>query len=50
VIFGLKEGAIDQVLIEGAPEALDLAIGLRPIRPCIAMLDAKLDQGRSKGY
>ena len=44
VIQVVEGGAVDDVVVQGSPEALDLAIGLRPIGPGIAMFDAELDQ------
>ena len=44
-VVEIVEGcALDDVLVERAPEALDLAIGLRPIGPGVAVFDAKLEQ------
>src|SRR5688572_20808440 len=32
----VEGGALDDIVIDGAPEAFDLAVGLRPVRPGVA--------------
>ena len=44
VIEVLEGCAFDDVVIEGSPKALDLAVGLRPVRSCVALFDAELEQ------
>src|ERR1700722_20733034 len=44
VIEVVEGGALDDVLVEGAPESLDLAVGLWPVGSRVAMLDAELEQ------
>lgn len=44
VVEIVEGGALDDVLIERAPEAFDLAVGLRPIGPGVAVFDAELEQ------
>ena len=49
-VIEIVEGcALDDVVIEGPPEALDLAVGLRPIGPGVAVFDAKLEQHGLEG-
>ena len=49
-VIEIVEGcSLDEVFVEGAPEALDLSIGLRPIRPCVAVFDAEFESIASKG-
>jgi hypothetical protein len=38
--------SIDEVILQGAPEAVRLAVGLRPIRPGVAVNDAEFDERR----
>ena len=49
VVEAFEGCALDEVVVEGSPEALDLAVGMRPIWPGVAMLDAELDQHRLEG-
>ncbi len=35
---------VDDIVIEGPPEAFDLAIGLRPIGPGVTVFDVELGQ------
>ena len=49
VVEIVEGGAIDNVVVEGPPQALDLAVGLWAIRPGIAVFDAKLEQHSLEG-
>jgi hypothetical protein len=49
VVEIVEGGALDEVLVEGAPEALDLAVGLWPIGPGVTVLDAELEQHGLEG-
>ncbi len=49
-VVEIVEGcAVDDVLVQGAPEAFDLAVGLRPIGPGVAVLDAEFEQHGLEG-
>ena len=49
-VIEIVEGcALNDVVVEGAPEALDFAVGLRPIRPCVAVLDAEFEEHGLEG-
>jgi hypothetical protein len=43
VIKIVKSCAVDDVVVQGTPKSFDLAVGLRPIWPCVAMLDAEFE-------
>ena len=43
VVEVVEGRAVDDVVIEGTPEAFDLAVGLRPIGPGVAVFDAELE-------
>ena len=49
-VFEIIEGcALDDVVVEGSPEAFDLAVGLWPIGPGVAVFDAKFEQHSLEG-
>jgi hypothetical protein len=49
-VLKIVEGcALDHIIVQRSPEALDLAVGLRPIGPGVAMLDAELEQHGLEG-
>jgi hypothetical protein len=49
-VIEIFEGcAFDEIVVEGAPEALDLAVGLRPIGPGVAVLDTEFEQHGLEG-
>ena len=44
-VIEIVEGcAVDDIVVKRSPEALYFAVGLRPVRPGVAMLDAEFDQ------
>ena len=45
----LESGSFQQVLIQGTPEPLHLAVGLGPVGSGVAMLDAQFCSIRSMG-
>ena len=49
VVEVVEGGPVDDILVQGAPEALDLAVGLRPVGPGVAVLDAELEQHGLEG-
>jgi len=40
----VEGSALDDVFVEGPPKALDLAVGLRPVRPGVTVDDAEFEQ------
>src|SRR6478609_8528030 len=42
-------GTLDEVVVQGAPEALDLTVCLRSVGSSVAMLDTELDEHGLKG-
>jgi len=49
VIEIIEGRPFDDVVVQGAPEALDLAVGLRSIGSCVAVLDAEFEQHGLEG-
>lgn len=41
--------AVDQIVLERTPKALDLAVGLRSVRPGVTVGDAEFDEHRLEG-
>ena len=49
-VIEVVEGCpVDDVVVQGTPELFDLAVGLWPIRSCVAMSDAEFEEHGFEG-